>query len=114
AFRQGEQDPGGDAEVGADFMEQDVAAARAAGDAKSHSPWAALLVCDRRPYRMAGEVLLVLAGRESRLLPPGSVDHVAGKEESPMRCLPRGRLLVAFRGPSDGRQGGLHVRGQDV
>src|ERR1700720_1499055 len=93
-------------------MEQDVSAARGAGDAKSHSLWAPLLLFDRLPDRLASQSLLI--GRESRALAPWGVYHVASKEESSMRCGPRGRLLITFRDQSDGRQGGLHVRGQNV
>src|SRR5215203_3449785 len=60
-------------------MEEDVAAARAAGNPEGHPARPLPLGLDRLPDRQPRHLRLVSG--EARLVASGGVDHVAGKEE---------------------------------
>ena len=93
--RQGQVEPGGDAQRRADFVEQDVGTARAAGDAERHAFLRRHFLAQRLFDHGARRGLRFRGSREPHLFrwPVGAVDHMPGEEHDPRQSLLRGRHL---------------------
>ena len=91
--RQGQVELGADSQRGADFVEQDVGTARAAGDAERHAILCRHFLAQRLFDHRARRSLRFRGPREPHLFrwPVGSVDHMPGEEYDPRQSLLRSR-----------------------